>query len=240
MRKSFLKKICSLSLLFLVWAGVASGIRSEALTYNIRYMWLLPMGKIQFTLEPYIMAKKDVSQISVSYKASGWFSWAYPISGKINSYIDIKSLLPLRYEEFYSYGWETAVNTVLIYDKEKETLFIDRNGEKESKEMTYDTFDPLSALYAVRVFNWDVGLSKEMILNNHQNYYQLSITCVAREKKQGTDAWYLIGNISELGSGSSNRTRLEFEKWISTDESRTLLKLMLHTRLGYISMTLPK
>ena len=243
MKSSFLKKRCDLGLFWLIplvllmptegWADLAP----EKLDYRLRYMWILPVGKVSMSVEPYLLDKKDIYQISGSYHSPAWFSMLFNLKGRISSYIDTRNLLPLRYEEFYSYPWHDDIKTVLIYDQDRKRVYIDRNGEKETKHIFENTVDPLSALFFARNQTWSVGEERKFNLNNHQSNYQLTMRCDRYEKISGYEAAHVMGDIRKYDA-AAKISNVEFEIWISRPPSRLPLKMNVQTKLGHLSLQL--
>ncbi len=227
-RKSSLKRTCSISfcfLFFIFFKTAYAAQNHEELVYRISYLWFIPIGKCTITAQPYVLNKKDIRQLSLTYESPRWFSLIYKIKGKVNSYIDTKTLIPLRYEEFYSYSWHDDVNTVVIYDQERNKLYIDRNGEKETKDIFDNTMDPLSIFYFLRHYPWQDAENKIFNLNNHQNNYTLRIS----SRKPGKNRTDLKGKISDI----------DFEAQLKNIHgSRHLQKISMKTAYGNLTLHL--
>src|SRR3989338_8032268 len=148
MKRNFLKKVFNLLVVLCLCYSLPADAQlySEESTFKINYLWMIQIGKLIVKREPYILNEEDIYQISARYEPAGWMSFIYRWKGKFFSYIDHDGFLPLRYEEFISYPFHDDVNSVLIYDQDKKIVYIDRNGEKETKAILDHTLDPLSAL----------------------------------------------------------------------------------------------
>lgn len=249
MKNNFLKKIIEgtskFSFIFFVMMMVPvdreaiSALSPEKLIYQVRCLWFLSLGELVISAEPYLLDKQDIYQISASYQSPRWLSLFYNIHGKANSYIDTKTLFPMRYEEFYSYSWHDSINTVLIYDQEKKRVYMDRNGEKEIKNIFEDTLDPLSAFFVLRNEKWTVGEIKKFNLNNHQNNYQLKIMSYRKEKFDGQKTFHLKGTLKKSDE-KKNFSDLEFQTWIADESSHLPLKVDLYTPYGGIILRLKR
>jgi len=239
MMRNFLKKTSSFLFLFCFFYSFAIGanIKTEKLLFDVKYLWFVPIGHLVITAEPYLLNKKDIYQISTTYESPRWISLFFNFKGKANSYVDSKKLLPLRYEEFYSYTLHDDVNTVLIYDQDRKQVYIDRNGEKETKKIYKDTLDPLSALFFFRNQDWQINDELKLNLNNHQNNYQLVVRHDRKEYLNEKYTKHLVGHIRKP-SDQDDMVSLEFEAWILDEDSRLPIKLTVHTKMGPLTLNL--
>ena len=232
----FFSFLFSYLIIFSFPASVLCGLQPENLAYKVNYLWFWPIGKIEVSATPYVLDQKDIYQVSVTYQSPRWLSLLFNSNGKINSYFDTKTFLPLRYEEFYSYTLGDPVNTVLVYDQEKKRVYIDRNGEKETREIFENTVDPLSALFLLRFYPWKEGEEKSLNLNNHQNNYALSVRCLSTGVVKKIQTWQFEGTIKRYDP--EEEVLLKFEGWLSKDLLRIPLKLVFHSKLGRFSLRL--
>lgn len=211
----------------------------EQLTYKVTYLWLLPLGKVTIASEPYMLDKQDIYQISSQYHPPKWLAFFDAIKGKINSYVDTEKILPLRYEEFYSYPFHDDVNTVLIYDQDKRRVYIDRNGEKETKDIFQLTLDPLSALYFLRYRHWKFSGERSFNLNNHQTNYELVVRSEGIVRIKGEPMWHVSGFVKRYNQ-IKKLSDTAFEVWLTDDEKRLPVKIVLSTKFGRLQFRLQR
>ncbi|OGQ13946.1 MAG: hypothetical protein A3B70_08245 [Deltaproteobacteria bacterium RIFCSPHIGHO2_02_FULL_40_11] len=204
----------------------------EKLEFDVKYFWIFPVGKLQISISPYLMDRQDIHRLSATYTSPKWFSWIFHVRGKVNSYVHAATRFPLRYEEFYAYTGHDPENNVLVYDQERGLVYIDRNGQKESKEIPMQTLDPLSTVYFLRERAWTVGDHQEYNLNSHQNNYRFEVNCIEDSKYV-----HLLGKLTRRDSEEKN-PKIKFKVWLTRDDKRLPVKLYLWTHLGPVTLTL--
>ncbi len=202
---------------------------SEVLIYKLTYMGFIPMGKTQIEF--------DGKRIFGSYRSPSWLSLFFKVQGETVSMVDEESLLPFRYEENYKYTGHPEAKNVLEYDQKNGRISINRNGEKEEKDIPNDVVDPLSAIYRLRTQSWGEGKENTFKLVSHQSVYNLHVQRVKEEKVKGQNTVLLKGTLHRADL-MHLPPKMEAWFWITQDEKQLPLKVKLKTKFGYLQLNL--
>ncbi len=131
---------------------------AEVLPYKVVFLGIT-MGYARFSfLGRVLLGTREAYHLRVRAWTSDLLSLIYPIDERIDYYLDIGTLLPLR-QEFRSVGKK---NDVAIYDQQQGTIvyrYIESGKVRKRVDVVPDVYDPVSLAYYIRTRN--IGAEEE-------------------------------------------------------------------------------
>lgn len=131
----------------------------EKLTYDISFKGVSAGIAVIHAVEKTKYNKQEVVRLTHTVKSKKWISSIYKVENKAQSYVNLQTLQPLRFDNHVRSGSHKR-DQYIIFDTEKKTAQYHRKRKNETvfslrtehKEMPENTQDPLSLLYYIRQF----------------------------------------------------------------------------------------
>lgn len=169
--------MCAFSQSFCFKADCAEndpGVSTEL--YRYRMDWLgIPVGDVTFRIiHNYMLDRKEVCLVEMKAKTNRFASAIYRIDDTYTSYVDRKTLLPIRYDVDRHDG---------TYNK-KATTYFDRKNLKahfenylDQSKKTYDipadVLDPVSCVMKIRSLGLKAGGNYHLKIDNNEQIYDI-------------------------------------------------------------------
>ncbi len=236
-----------MSTVFLV-AGTAAGQEEcskscpfnpgEKLAYRVIYM-AAPAGiatlNVNKTTE---IDGVSVYHFTATARSAVLFSLLYKVNDRIESFVDKKTLKPVRFERHLREGPR--------YKKDEVTLFypdrkIAKVGDKEIS-VPADVQDCLSSFYHLRRQPFEVGKSLFINVSENKKNYNVEIKVLRREKikKWGkfVDTVVIQPVIRDVKMGGILKEKGKVLIWLTDDKKRIPLLIRAKVVIGYLDFVL--
>lgn len=130
----------------------------EKLTYKVFYNWgfmWIGAGEVDFNVKQTTLNGRPVYNYSVNGSTYKSYDWFYKVRDKYESYVDMKTLKPIRFvRDTDEGGYITYNDNYFDYNHNRATSYRKGNAHKSGKRDTMQinscTFDILSILYHLR------------------------------------------------------------------------------------------
>lgn len=110
---------------------------------------------------------------------------------------------------------------------------------RKEKEFESDSFilDPFSTVHLIRSLKWEIGTAEVFDIFTERKQYELQLLCIAETTLEvnGKDrlVWEIVPKLIPLKKKKKKKSP-EFRFYLSQDESREILKITGHPKIGRI------
>ncbi len=218
----------------------------ERLIFRLRY------GFVKAGMaEMRVMDDKDsLLHIQSTARSSGAFDWFYKVRDVVNTYVNARTLLPVRFEKLLregSYMADTYVDYFQNDSLAKITYIRYKKKNRIRKKSQYDVkippgvFDALSALYFVRTLSLEPG--KPVFITSHEKkkVYKLRIKVYPKETITVKAGTFRCLRIEPLLAGEGifkHEGRLNI--WLTDDPYKIPVQMTTKVIVGHITAELVK
>jgi hypothetical protein len=212
----------------------------EELRYRVHYGWINAAAiTIKVDNKPTVINGRDTYKISAYGKTFRSFDWAFKVRDNFVSYVDKKSIAPLKYYKNVqedNYKDEDLV----YYDHEKKWL----KGSQKSMEMPAYLQDVISGLFYARTIdfaNATEGQSFPINIYLDQEIYDLKFKYVGKETIK-TD----LGKIEcyklrpQLVVDRVFKDENDMTIWISADDNKIPVRVEAKIYVGSVKIDITK
>jgi hypothetical protein len=187
----------------------------EKLTYDISFKGVSAGTAVIQAVEKTKYNGQEVVRLVHSVQSKEWINTIYKVENKAQSYIQIETLQPLRFDNHTRSG-SRQLNEYVIFEPEKKTAKYYRKRKDETvfslrtehKEMVQKTQDPLSLLYYIRQFQLEKDKWISVKVCTGRRICELQLTSV-KEKKLEIE-----------GVGKFTAVKTDF-KWLTKEGEQT-------------------
>jgi hypothetical protein len=163
------------------------------------------------------------------------FSLFFEVQDRVESFVDMQTLLPFRYEKHLREGDFTA-DEVVTFDQERNAA---EYPDGKVIVLPGKTQDVLSSLYYIRTMDLEVGRS--IFIDNHadEKNYRLEVKVLRMEEVSvpaGTFTCYVLEPILQASGIFQHKGRLTV--WLSADETRIPVMMKSKIIIGSINAVL--
>lgn len=207
----------------------------EHLRFSIDYGIINAGGATMEVLEPRRIMGRMCFDIRTEAKSNGFFSKIYKVWDRAQTFVDVETVLPWRFEKHLREGGYKK-DLVIKFDPERGFARYENGDEVVISPWTQDE---LSAFYYLRTLPLEVG--RDVFIDNHTNRknYPLKVIVHRRETVEvsaGTfDCWVIEPVIREGGIFTAKGT---LTIWLTADEYRMPVQMRTKIVVGAITASL--
>ncbi|MDB4334796.1 DUF3108 domain-containing protein [bacterium] len=215
----------------------------EKLVYDLHYGFISG-GKISLVSERTFINGKKANHLSITGKTVGMVDALYKIRDRYESYVDLKTDLPIKSVRNIREGRYKYYNEVYFHrnDIENDSCLITSKRSGDHR-MPLGIHDIVSAFYYARKFNYNDNLKKNEVIEFTTYFsdeiFPLRIRFKGIETiktKFGKIECYKFSPVTEVGRAF--KTEEDMVIWISRDKNRIPVKATIDLAVGSFSCTL--
>lgn len=210
----------------------------EKLTFRVIYL-AMPAGTV--TLEVGEISEFQgvpVYHFKATARSSAVFSLFYRVRDRLESFVEIESLLPLRFEAHLREGPRYKKDEVTVFDHSRN---IAKTGDKEVA-IPEDIRCYLSSFYYLRMQELGVGKSVFLNVNGGKKNYRIEVKALRKEKvkKWGKSVETTVVQpiIKDVKLGGILKEKGEMFIWLTDDEKRIPIFIEAKVSIGQLSFVL--
>jgi hypothetical protein len=212
----------------------------ERLTFDIKYGIISAGVAVIGIPEIAVERGKDCYHIVSVAESNAFFSVFFPVRDVVESYLDVRELVSLKFEKRLSEGDFRAHDLVLL-DHDRHVAVYPGSGEERDRlvPLSLDAQDILSSLYYVRMVDLEVGES--VYIENHadKKNYPLEIRVLGRERVDvpaGTFDCLVVEPI--MRTAGLFRHKGSLKVWLTDDDRRVPVLMRSKVIIGSVSAVL--
>lgn len=183
--------------------------QAKQLTFKVYFLGIFPLGEAVLEDNGLVRFEgKDLYLLSAQANAGGFVSRLYPFSASLESYLEVKTFLPVIFRQKLR-NKDKEIAKEARYDQVNNIMEI--AGQK--RNILPQTREPLSALYKLRRMDLDKTANFDLNINTNQKNYSLSgdITKEDMQLKDSTIKVYrLKGKIFRRDKNPYHQSQVEF------------------------------
>ena len=210
----------------------------EKLVFRVIYL-AMPAGTATLEVgETSQLEGIPIYHFKATARSSGLFSLFYRVRDRMESFVGIEDLLPLRFEKHLREGPRYKSDEVTIFRRS------DNIAETEGEEMVVseDVQDSLSAFYYLRVQPLEVGKSVFMDVNADEKNYRVEVKVLRKDKvkKWGKNVDTIVVQpvIKDVKLGGILEEKGNVFIWLSDDEKKIPVFIEAKVAVGQLSFVL--
>jgi hypothetical protein len=204
--------------------------------YNMGFIWV-NSGNAEFKVESEEFDTRKTYHIIGTGRTAKSFEWVYKVRDTYESYVDQKSLLPIRFVRHVNEGGLTIENDVYFNHKTKQAI---SNNKKFS--IPNCTQDVLSAIYFARNIDYaryNPGDKIPFSMFIDDKVYELYIKYMGKEKiTTRTGTFNAIKIVPLLIEGTMFKGGEKMTIWVSDDENHVPVRIETPILVGSIKVDL--
>ncbi len=213
----------------------------EELIYRVFYV-LVPAGVVTMNVEASVGPDgRDVYKFAAEANSSFPFSYFYRVRNRMESYVDVETFLPVRFEkrrQEASFRKERHVS----FDRQSGTAYV-RGGRKNTETaIPDDAQDYLSSLYHLRGMELEVGRDVYFNATSGENNYRVEILVLRKEqvRKWGRELDTIVVQpvVSDFVPDGIMKDRPDMLIWLTDDDKRIPLRIEVDTNFGRLNVVL--
>jgi len=222
----------------------------EKLSFKIRY-GIIKAGNAEMS----VLSMSKLNALNVYHiqtKASSLpsFNWVYKVEDVVNTFIDVASLFPVRFEKKLREGGYKA-DTYVDFNRTDSLAVVEfiryqddmkiKNRKKYNVNIPPDAFDILSAFYYVRTLPLSPGQS--VFLTNHEKdkIYNLEIKVYKTEEIKSEAGRFRCLLVEPLLQGEGIfKQKGRLKVWLTDDDFKVPVKMTSEILVGHITTELTK
>lgn len=198
--------------------------QSKQLMFKVYFLGIFPLGKAVLEDNGLVRFEgKELCLLSARASAGGFISRLYPFSGRLDSYLEPKTLLPVIFQQKLKTKDKEIVKEAR-YDQVNNIMEI--AGQR--RNILPQTREPLSALYKLRRMDLDKTANFDLNINTNQKNYAFtgSIASVAIQTKNGPlNIYRLKGRIFRRDKNPYHQSQVEFVLLGNQDKTPLFIKV---------------
>ncbi len=210
----------------------------EKLTFRVIYL-AMPAGTVTLEVEETgELQGVAVYHFKATARSSAVFSLFYRVKDRLESFVDIKSLLPLRSEVHLREGRRYKKDEITIFDHSRN---IAKAGDEEVA-IPEDIRCYLSSFYYLRMQELGVGKSVFLNVNGGKKNYRVEVKVLRKEKvkKSGKSVETTVVQplIEDVKLGGILKEKGEMFIWLTDDEKKIPVFIEAKVAVGQLSFVL--
>jgi hypothetical protein len=214
----------------------------ERLTFEIKYGFISAGNAVIGIPELVRERGRDCYHIVSVAESNAFFSVFFPVRDVVESLLDARELVSLKFEKHLSEG-DYRAHDLVLFDHDRHLAIYPGSGAKVDRlvPLSLDAQDVLSSLYYVRMVELDVGRS--VYIENHadRKNYPLEIKVLRRERVKvpaGTYDCLVVEPI--MRTAGLFRHQGSLTVWLTDDEYRIPVLMRSKVIIGSVSAVLTK
>lgn len=209
----------------------------EKFIYHIRWFGV-PVGDALMSIpEITEINGRKVYHLKAEVESSKWFSMIFKLKDRLDSYVDVEGLYPLKFERYQREGGYKA-EEVMEYDHANRTATYRSllNNSVKTMEVPEGVQDMLSCIYWVRLQEAKPGTSIFVDVNADEKNWKLEVKVMGSERIEmlnlGVYDAFVAHPIAKFRGAILKKGKMWV--WVSADERRIPLILKAETPFGPI------
>ena len=216
----------------------------ETLTYKLKWGFFHVGTGVLSIRGPVTFQGEPAYQLIFDLRTNGFADALYPVRDRHMSYVNLdftRTLYISKKEKHRNKNREVEV----VFDWEKgEAQYSLRGKAREPITLPGDAYDPLSSIFAARLWPLKVGLAKRILMTDGKKYRRVPVQVIAQKKlhtKVGTlEAFLVQPDLREVSAAFNNPKKSFLKFWVSADRRRLPLKIISKVKWGSFRAELQK
>lgn len=215
----------------------------ERYIYHIRWFGI-PVGEASLAIpEITEINGRKTYHLKAEVESSKWFSMIFKIKDRLDSYVDVEGLYPLKFERYQREGGYKA-EEIMEYDhiNRVATYRSLLNNSVKTMDIPQGVQDMLSCIYWIRLQEVEPGNSIFVDVNADEKNWKLEVKVLGSERIEmlnlGTYDAFLVEPIAQFRGAILRKGKMWV--WISANEKRIPLILKAETPFGPVVTHLHK
>lgn len=183
--------------------------QSKQLMFKVYFLGIFPLGKAVIEDNGLVRFEgKDLYLLSARSDSDGFVSKLYPFSARIDSYLELKTFLPVIFTQKLKTKDKVIVKEAR-YDQADNIMEI--AGQR--RNILPETREPLSALYKLRRMNLDKTANFDLNINTNQKNYCFTGDIIRegiQTKGGALNMYRLKGKIFRRDKNPYHQSKVEF------------------------------
>ncbi|TDJ04898.1 MAG: DUF3108 domain-containing protein [Deltaproteobacteria bacterium] len=206
------------------------------------YFFGLTVGHLKMSIEPMVkIGERPAYHFQARMKSAKYYSYFYALDNTIDSYLDFKTLKPLKYSGIQRES-KQSIDELQFFDMEKRKTFAwykrikkDKNKEFKREAYTPEFFmDLYSTFYFTRGLPMVKGNQYTIPVVSRAKIYMFHMEVMGEEKVKVNRRSYLGYKIKASSISDDGKKKGEVFFWYSSEPSRKLLKFTAKVKIGTI------
>lgn len=207
----------------------------ERLIFKIRYMWVIPLGLLEFRIKEIIPYEgQEVYHLVAEAKTSKFFSFFFKVNNKFESYMGVENLCSRGYEESIQIRGQPPKEKRVVYNWKEQIMQF--RGTK--KRISPCPQDPISAMYYIRAQELGIGKKFNFNIEVSKTNSQIEAEVIKKQSIKTIDgqisAW-VVKAVLKIGKDLRPQATITF--CLTDDENKIPLFIKAKTPGGFISLT---
>ncbi len=216
----------------------------ETLTYKLSWgIFHVGTGVLSVS-KPVIFGGEPAYKLSFDLRTNGFADALFPIRDRHESYVsrDFTRTLHMSKKENHK---NRSRDAEVVFDWEKrEAQYSLRGKPRKPITLPGDAFDPLSSIFAARLWPLKVGLAKRVLMTDGKKYRRVPVQVLAQKKlrtKVGNmEALLVQPDLREVSIAFEKPKKSYLKFWVSADRRRLPLKIISKVKWGSFRAELQK
>lgn len=210
-------------------------IQNKQFSYNIYLFGIFPVGKATLTdAGPVEFMGQSLHHLNAKADGVGIVSKIYPFSASIDSYLELKSLMPVIFMQVIKAKDKEMLKEV-SYDQASHIMQI----KDERRSILPETYEPLSALLKLRGIDFERTTTFDLNINTNQKNYAFSGMVkkgMAKLGEKSVELYKLSAKIFRRDKNPYHQSKVDFI--FLDDEQKTPVFIKVFASGGLITVRL--
>lgn len=208
----------------------------EKLTYELRWEFI-PAGEATLEVLPTtVINKKKAFHFLLTARTNSFADMFYKVRDRINAYTDIDMTHSLLYEKKQREGKTKRDVTVSFNWRKKKAHYSDSGRRRRPISILPGTFDPLSAFYYTRRFDFSKIKEISRPVTDGKKNVMGRLQVVKREqitvKGIQYDTFLIVPELKHVGGVFEKSKDAKIELWVSADHRRIPIRIKSKVVVG--------
>ncbi|HOX55133.1 MAG: DUF3108 domain-containing protein [Candidatus Omnitrophica bacterium] len=211
---------------------------SKSLSMKIKFLGILPAATAKIEdLGTDRLDRKSVLHFRATAKTMDYFSKIFNAQMQADSFVDSKTLCPLKFIQQVKTPGTYNYNRELVYDHKQKIM----NTGDVQRVIFEDTRDPISAIFYLRSQEFQVGKEIQTHINtNQKNYIMIAKVSDYKELVLGNGKvgyWIVTAEVKRADKSPRHKSRLTIWFFNNKDKTPFLIKIVTAGGLVTVSLT---
>jgi hypothetical protein len=210
----------------------------EELNYTVRWE-MINAGKANFKVLPFtIVNGKKAYHFMLEVKSNRYIDMLYKIRDRLEGFTDVKFTRSLLYKKIQS--GKDKKEVMIQFDWEAATAtYSNFGGKRDPIKIPLNTFDPLSAFYKMRVFNFETDQNLSFPVTDGKRYFTQKGHVVKKEKitlATGTthDTYVLYPRVNHFSGVFKKSENPTVKAWLTADDRKIPVRIKVKVFIGSV------
>jgi len=225
-----------------IWESFNPFLKKEEEIVIKIYFFGLTVGHLKMAIEPMVtVGERPAYHFSARMKSAKYYSYFYSLDNTVDSYLDFKTLKPLKFEVLQRES-KQKVDDLQLFDLDKRKTFVWYKRIKKGKNKKYSKeaytpeffMDTFSAFYFTRGLPMIPGHQYQIPVVSRAKIYMFNMEVMEEEMVKVDRKSYPAYKIKASSISDRNEKKGEVFFWYSTEPSRKLLKFSAKIKIGEV------